>query len=143
MTHDLRLLLLLPLLLLTPSLHAQNLLGKQLKDAVIQLGNEYTSWQEGPITKIRYAPTMVDHPEFGRFREYDHYDFVNGVCEARHSFIPRSLEKDFIAYLHEQFGKGDHLWRGDNHTYIAIKEHDDNFELMTWTPEYEAVLDNR
>lgn len=132
------------LLFITTALHAQeHILGKQLKDAIIQLGTEYTRTQDGPVTKLIYAPITIDHPTIGKLTEYDQYDFLNDVCEARHSYIPLSYKQDFIDYLNTQFGCGHNLWRGDNNTYITIKTHDNNFELMTWTPTYEAFLDNR
>ena len=129
--------------LVPAALHAQQVLGKRSNDVVMQMGNEYTSLWDGKVTKLRYAPHTVDHPAFGTFTEYDQYDFVNDVCEARHAYIPAALEQDFIADCNRKFGHGDHLWRGADGIYIAIKEHGTTFELMTWTPAYEAVLDNR
>ena len=131
------------LLLSTTVLHAQNILGLHYGDAVLQLGPEHTKVVEGPLTKLRYTDQVIDHPGFGVFREYNQYDFLNGICEARHTYMPRSYEQAFIDHFNKKFGKGDHLWHGENETYIAIKEHGDIFELMVWTPAYEEMLDNR
>jgi hypothetical protein len=115
----------------------------QLKDAIMQLGTEYTRAQDGPVTKLKYAPITINHPKLGKLTEYDQYDFLNDVCEARHTYFPLSYKQDFIDYLNKEFGYSDHLWRGDNENYMTIKVHNDDFELMTWTPTYEAFLDNR
>ena len=115
------------LLCTSPALRAQNLIGKRFDDAVLQLGPENTKVVDGPVTKLRYSDQVIDHPGFGVFREYNQYDFLNGICEARHTYMPKSHEQDFVNYFNKKFGKGDHLWRGDNNSYIAIKEHDDLF----------------
>ncbi len=124
------------------ALHAQNLIGKHFDDAVLQLGPENSKVVDGPVTKLRYSDQVIDHPGFGVFREYNQYDFLKGICEARHTYMPKVHEQDFINFFNKKFGKGDHLWRGENDTYIAIKEHGDLFELMVWTPAYEEMLDS-
>jgi len=134
---------LLFLLITTEVLHAQDILGKRINDAILALGTEYSRTQDGPVTKLTYAPVTINHPTLGKITEYDQYDFLNDVCEARHTFIPRSYKKDFIDYLNTKFGYSDNLWRGDNDTYITIRQHDDDFELVIWTQTYEAMRDNR
>ncbi len=125
------------------TVRAQSILGKHYGDAVLQLGPEHTKLVDGPLIKLRYTDQVIDHPGFGVFREYNQYDFLNGICEARHTYMPRTYKQAFIDHFNEKYGKGDHLWRGENQTYIAIREHDENFELIVWTPAYEDMLDNR
>ena len=129
--------------LISLQLHAQDILGKTIKDATLILGTEYTRWQDGPVTKLRYASRKIDHPTFGEFRETDEYDFLNDVCEARHAFIPIGLEQAFMDDLNKKLGRGDHLWQDGNGIHISIREHGDDFELMVWTPVYETMLDNK
>ncbi len=131
------------LLLSSSLLHGQNLIGKHYDDAVLQLGPENEKVVDGPVTKLRYSLQIIDHPGLGVFQERNQYDFLNGICQARHTYMPKSHEQDFIDFFNKKYGKGDHLWRGDYNSYIAIKEHDDDFELMVWTPVYEEMLDNR
>ncbi len=138
-----RLCTVLLILLCTTTLHAQHMLGKHIKDAIIKLGTEYKRIDNGPLTVLRYEPRMVTHPDYGKFKEYDEYEFLDGVCEARHAYMPLNLLQPFIEDMNQQFGHGDHLWRGTDQTYIAIREHDTNFELMVWTSTYEAWKNNR
>ena len=139
-----RLTIIILLLSLTTTLHAQeHILGMHLHDAVIYLGPEYTTTKDGAVTTLHYGAMIVNHPVVGKITEEDDYDFVNDVCEARHSYIPNSYKQAFIDYLNKEFGKGDRLWRGEHDTYIAIKDRGENFEMMVWTKVYEKVLDNR
>jgi len=125
-------------------LKAQEILHKQFNDAVLTLGTDYTRTQDGPVTKIKYPPITIDNPNYGTYREVEQYDFLDGICEARHFFIPTSLKQKFIDGLNKKFGYSDeHLWLDHHKNHIAIKEHDDNFELIVWTPAYEKMLDNR
>lgn len=131
------------LLASSATLHGQSILGRYYEDAILQLGPEHTKVVDGPVTKLRYTDQVIDHPGFGVFREYNQYDFLKGVCEARHTYMPKAYKQAFIDHFNKKFGKGDNLWHGENFTYIAIKDHGDVFELMVWTPAYEDMLDNR
>ncbi len=143
MTHYLRYIL-ASLILSTTTLHAQeHILRMRLNDAILYLGQDYTRTKDGPVTKIYYGSMITNHPKVGRITEADQYDFLDDVCEARHSYIPIAYKQKFIDYLNAEFGFGDHLWRGEHNTYIAIKDRDEGFELMVWTPTYEKMLDNR
>ena len=124
------------------SLHAQEILGKQFHDAVLTLGTNYTRSHDGTVTKLRYPAHTIDNPNYGTYRQVEQYDFIDGVCEARHYFIPIALRQKFIDGLNKKFGFADHLWQ-DDENHIAIKEHDNNFELIVWTPAYEKMLDSK
>ncbi len=126
------------------ALHAQEILHKQFNDAILTLGTDYARTQDGPVLKIKYPPIIIDNPNYGTYREVEQYDFLDGFCEARHFFIPVALKQKFIDGLNKKFGfRDEHLWVDHHKNHIAIKEHDDNFELMVWTPAYEKMLDNR
>ena len=131
------------LLLGTITASGQATLGMYYEDAVLKLGPEHTKAVEGTVTKLTYTDQVIDHPGFGVFREYNQYDFLKGVCEARHTFMPKAYKQAFTDHLNKKFGKGDNLWHGENFTYIAIKDRGELFELMVWTPAYEEMLDNR
>lgn len=132
------------LLFSSAMLHAQeHILGMRIKDVELQLGTEFTKTQDGPVTRLIYGSMITNHPKVGRIIESDQYDFLDGVCEARHSYIPLAYKQKFIDYLNAEFGFSDRLWRGEHNTYIAIKDRDNEFELMVWTPVYERMLDNR
>ena len=81
------------------TVRAQNIIGLRFNDAVLQLGPENEKVVDGPVTKLRYSLQIIDHPGFGVFKEYNQYDFVNGICEARHTYMPKSHEQDFIDYF--------------------------------------------
>jgi len=132
------------LLTISSALHAQEILHKQFHDAVLTLGTNYTRTGDGTVTKIKYPAITIDNPNYGTYREVEQYDFIDDVCEARHYFIPIALKQKFIDGLNKKFGFSEgHLWMDDDKNHITIKEHDNNFDLMVWTPAYEQMLDNR
>ena len=90
------------LLCASTMLHAQNIIGLRFHDAVLQLGPEYEKVVDGPVTKLKYSLQIVDHPGFGVFKEYNQYDFIDGKCEARHTYMPKSHKQDFVDYFNKK-----------------------------------------